>query len=435
VQHDTYKYTYKKGQTVTKISNTPVITEIQAVVGKNRGKEKEFEKNVDYKIAGNSFKWLKAGEHPDNGTVFKVSFKERATSQISEIKPLPKGYKPKAPPSEFKDLGLHYPYFEPRTFGVRNPKVVTLDRGPNKSYTFVETFELNIHSCGFVNDDLLKPDSKFSKAQDGNVYFTIGNSPKRHLVDKKFINIEDEEVAAKNEDDFLNEYKIPLYLTRPKPRRKLANEEWTVSGGNTTLTNELEFCRRYKIPLFLTEPEPRRAVRQKDWTISEGNVIPVNELAFRKRYKIPDDEGWKFEFGKYELLFERYRFLFPIIKYDDLLKNTRRHEYDDAKSHRGNFEKVIRALLPKEYAESIISRPGKNKNLSQKIVKHLDKISKLENGKNSHKIVDEEATKVSGNIEYLEERILDINVDDKGVIIGNVWNPQKNKAFPRSSTP
>jgi len=300
---------------------------------------------------------------------------EQPTSTIPNNFP---GSKPKVPPQSFPDLGRHFSRMELQN----EPKTINPTKGPNRGYSILDVLQLEFHSYGYINDNLRDAESQFSKAQDGKAYFTMGNSPTLNLV------------------------KSPQY--------------YTISGKTVTINNVEQFRKDHDIPAYIISPPPKRPIDKNDWKLSGDQITPVNEEDFRKKYNIGDKAC--------NFLLESYQVKFPRIRHADLLKYTQRHEYaGNPNSHRANFEKMVSALDPKAYAESLISRPGAQVNLVTSLKNRL----KLLNEDDKHRIVDEEATKNDNKVRYIEgERIFGCNEDDTGTLVGIVWNPANNKAFP-----
>jgi hypothetical protein len=288
--------------------------------------------------------------------------------------------KPTVPPQKFPDLGLHVSRTEPEKYV---PKTINLTKGPNRGYSIFDIIQLEFHSYGYINDDLRNAQSQFSTAQDGNAYFTMGNSPTLNLVKSR--------------------------------------QYYTISGKTVKVSDEERFRKDHSIPVYITSPPPKRPIASNDWTLSGNSIkLVISEDDFRKKYNIGDKA--------YSIVPESYRLMFPRIGHADLLKYTQRHEYaGNPNSHRANFEKLVRALDPKAYAENLISRPGAQVNLTQLLNNRL----KLLSEDDRHRIVDEETTKNEKKVRYIEgDRIFGCNEDDTGNLVGIVWNPANNQSFP-----
>lgn len=347
---------------------------------------------------------------------------DQPTSTIPSSSP---GSKPKIPPQKFPDLGRHHSRILPQNYV---PQTINLTRGPNRGYSISDALQIEFHSYGYINDDLRDANSDFSKAQDGNAYFTMGNSPTLHLVkSSNYYTLSGEKVKIKDEEKFRKDHDIPVNITSPAPKRPIDKNDWTVSGDNVEVVDLEKFMKKYNIRIFLTSPPPRRPIEPDDWTISGNTIKIVNEDDFREKYNI-GDKAFNCKPEGYTLKPESYKIEPPRIRHADLLKYTKRHEYaGNPNSHRANFEKLVRALDPKAYAESIISRPGTQTNLINLIRKRV----RMVGVDDKHRIVDEEATKNDEQVRYVAfERIYGCNEDDNGNFVGNVWNTVNNRAFP-----
>lgn len=313
-----------------------------------------------------------------------INHDDLPTSTIPNNSP---GGKPKIPPQSFSDLGAHYPRREPPNY---IPKTINPTRGPNRGYSIFDVLQFEFHSDGYINDHLRDAESQFSKAQDGNAYFTMGKSTTLHLV------------------------KSPKY--------------YLLSGKNVKINNLEEFYKDHDIPVNITSPPPIRPIDKKDWTMSGSDVkLVISEDDFRKKYNI-GDKACKY-------LSESYKIKPPRILHENLLKNTRRHEYaGNPNSHRANYEKLVRALDPKAYAESLISRPGTQVNLTVLLKNRLRLVDMADvKKKDLHGIVDEQATKNEKQVKFVaSERIYDCNEKDNGNFDGIVWNIVNNRPFPES---
>jgi hypothetical protein len=345
--------------------------QIKKKIGKNKWDIKN-EKPLEYEA-----KVVARTGDPDPWRSTVTRHEEQPTSAIPNNF-LGSQSKPKVPPTSFPDLGRHVSRTEPQNYV---PKTINLTRGPNRGYGIFDVIQLEFHSYGYINDDLRDAQSQFSGAQDGNAYFTMGNSPTLHSV------------------------KSAQY--------------YTIQGKTVKINDEERFRKDHDIPVYITSPPPRRSLDKNDWTLSGNQISLVDEENFRTKYNIGDKA--------YSLQAETYQIRFPRIKHADLLRYTRRHEYaGNPNSHRANFEKLVRALDPKAYAEDLISRPVAQLNLTQLLSNRL----KLLSEDDRHRIVDEETTKNDKKARYVEgERIFGCNEDDAGDLVGIVWDPVNNRSF------
>jgi hypothetical protein len=341
------------------------------------------------------------------------------------------------PPNKYEDLGRHISEMKPKITWRKRIPIVNVKTGPNKGYKFVNVLKVSFHSRALINNRLINPKSKFSEAQDGNGYI-MKPKPMRKIGLSEW-SMSEGKITAVDDEQLRKKYNIPVYKTKPTPKKRLDPSEWTISGDEIQLTDENKFLEKYKIPLYITWTEKGKVIKKRvkpgDWTFAGNNIQLLNE----KKYGV-SGKSYKYKFAKYALKGAKYD-LKPRISHEKLLEYTRRHEYQgDPISHRANFEKMVRALDPKKYAESLISRPGEKISLLKLVKIRITKTVKL--GGATHRIVDEDATEKNGREKYKPKKwkveyepngdwmIYWINADDSGDLQGEVWNPIKKKFFP-----
>jgi hypothetical protein len=108
-----------------------------------------------------------------------------------------------------------------------------------------------------------------------------------------------------------------------------------------------------------------------------------------------------------------------------LLAGTQRHEYKDPdKSHKQNCLKARRALDPIKFAEALVQLPGKTINFLNLVNARATAVI---NAAPTHDVVDETETRKAGALKFKSgEKILGVNSDNTGTVIGPVWNPTAN---------
>jgi len=81
------EFTYKKGKTIYKLENVPVI-DVKAIEGRCKGEAKKlFAKDVDYRLAEDAVEWIGGGDTPDDNTIFTVQYIFTRTSGITDVNP------------------------------------------------------------------------------------------------------------------------------------------------------------------------------------------------------------------------------------------------------------------------------------------------------------------------------------------------------------
>jgi len=170
--------------------------------------------------------------------------------------------------------------------------------------------------------------------------------------------------------------------------------------------------------LHFTADDSKQDRVAKDWQkyfkIQGGKIVATDEKAFFKDYNIQSS----------------YSSEFPRITYDQLLKFTRRHEYQgQVHSHRANFKKAARALDPKKYAESLLAKPREKLDFRTAI---NNRIKLINEAGHTHRIIDETETEAQGKLVFdtASGQMLAANCDDSGNVVGSVWDPTNNRAFP-----
>lgn len=188
------------------------------------------------------------------------------------------------------------------------------------------------------------------------------------------------------------------------------------------LNSGSNFSKAQDKGVYLTKPPPIRIVDPNLYDLNddlEAQIKADKDDEFHKKYGIRTDEDYFLEIRR--------------ILHADLLTFTRRHEYagdgNSNHSHRSNFQKAVRALDPKRYAESLVSKPKSTDDLAQMIKKRAD-ITVSDEVLKDHYVIDEAATKKDETVRYVSgEEIFDLNKDDKGKFAGNVWDPSTEKSF------
>jgi hypothetical protein len=321
-------------------------------------------------------------------TTIKIKNQDNLSTSTLTPSQLKGARKPRIPPQSPSDLGIHQSRTIPDTIDLTNI-VVNIRSGLNRGYSFLNPIKFDFHSYGYINDHLKTDQSTFSKAQDGKVYFTKGTGNNKTFHDAKsgtYTVIRGEAVRKNN---FLKQNNIPVYYYKPGSKPK-------------------EIDRKYW-----------------NYNASEDKIqiVKALEKQFLKVYAIKPG-------SKPKIRPAATMYKYPRMKHADLLKYTQRHEYAGKKhSHRANLIKANKALDPRAYAESLISRPKKRLNLRRLFSNRL-KLVQLAG--RTHNLVHEQSTKREGNLKFEGTVDMhDINEDDNGVEVGKIWDPNKKKFFPK----
>ncbi len=182
---------------------------------------------------------------------------------------------------------------------------------------------------------------------------------------------------------------------------------------NDALTDPASTFSQAQDKAYLTSPAPVRVIPHSLYTAGAGGQItqtPANS--------IPNHFGIT---GNY--------FFFPhCIDQTRLLAGTRRHEFEDplpnARSHKGNCLRALRALEPVKFAEALVGVPGVTLNFRALFSARVHLVAGVAA---THDIVDERQTRSDNAVRFVAgATILGVNVDNSGAPIGPAWNPLTN---------
>jgi hypothetical protein len=164
---------------------------------------------------------------------------------------------------------------------------------------------------------------------------------------------------------------------------------------------------------YLTSPAPTRLIPRSLYTIG-----PRNKLVESPPGSIAANFG----------ITTSFEFVGVCISQSELLAGTRRHESEDplpaAKSHKGNCLKTLRALDPIKFAEALAAPPGAHVDFGGLFQSRVNVVVGVAS---THDVVDEAKTLANQAVAFTSNKILDVNADSSGAIIGSIWNPKANR--------
>ncbi len=167
---------------------------------------------------------------------------------------------------------------------------------------------------------------------------------------------------------------------------------------------------------YLTSPKPVRVIPPAQYTVGSGGKITIKDNDKFAEWilgrPLKPGESWSAQTSGH------------CIDQAKLLSGTRRHEYKDAdKSHKQNCLKARRALDPIKFGESLVQLPGATIKFTDTLQARANAII---NAAPTHDVVDESATRAANALKFKAGlKILGVNLDDTGNVIGPVWNPTR----------
>ena len=167
---------------------------------------------------------------------------------------------------------------------------------------------------------------------------------------------------------------------------------------------------------YLTSPKPVRVIPPTQYTVGSGGKITIKDNDKFAEWilgrPLKPGESWSAGYSGH------------CIDQAKLLSGTRRHEYKDAdKSHKQNCLKARRALDPIKFGESLVQLPGATIKFTDTLQARANAII---NAAPTHDVVDESATRTANALKFKAGlKILGVNLDDTGNVIGPVWNPTR----------
>src|SRR6266852_5656517 len=167
---------------------------------------------------------------------------------------------------------------------------------------------------------------------------------------------------------------------------------------------------------YLTSPKPVRVIPPAQYTVGSGGKITIKDNDKFAEWilgrPLKPGESWSAQTSGH------------CIDQAKLVSGTRRHEYKDAdKSHKQNCLKARRALDPIKFGESLVQLPGAAIKFPDTLQARANAII---NAAPTHDVVDESATRTANALKFKAGlKILGVNLDDTGNVIGPVWNPTR----------
>jgi hypothetical protein len=192
----------------------------------------------------------------------------------------------------------------------------------------------------------------------------------------------------------------------------------SIPSINSLITNAASAFSAAQDKAYLTSPAPVRVIPSHLYTVGAGGKITIKDndafAAWILGRPLKPGEGWSAKTSGH------------CIDQPRLLSGTQRHEYKDPdKSHKQNCLKARRALDPIKFGEALVQLPGKTINFLNLV---NARVTAVINAAPIHDVIDETETQKAGALKFKAgEKILGVNSDGTGAVIGSVWNPTTNR--------